>query len=426
VKRMQKSVVIDHLCRIEGNGGINVAIEDGRVVKVEIDIFEGARFLEALVVGRLYYEVPPILSRICAICSAVHTVISLMAVEDAFDTEPSAQTQLLRELLVQGGNIESHALHLFCLALPDFLGHSSPFALAEDYPQEVKIGLGLKKLGNTIQETVGGRAVHPVNAVLGGFGTVPTKKRLLELKEELRKGLEEALAAVDFVARLRIPDFSQSPTLYAALASSSEEYSLFGDKVIFSNGESRKVSSYREICNETVVPHSHAKHSHFKGLPFMVGALARVMLNGHKLDSEAKKAKEKLGLGSFTENILLNNSAQAIEIVYSIKRCIQIIAQLLKRGIKNEKPVEIRPKAGQGTAALEAPRGILYHSYTFDNEGRITKADVITPTAQNLANLEKDFRALSNRLVDEQKDALQAKLEMIARAYDPCISCSVH
>lgn len=423
---MQKSVVIDHLCRIEGNGGINVAIEDGRVVKVEMDIFEGARFLEALVVGRLYYEVPPILSRICAICSAVHTVASLMAVEDAFETEPSAQTQLLRELLVQGGNIESHALHLFCLALPDFLGYSSPFALAEDYPQEVKIGLGLKKLGNTVQETVGGRAVHPVNAVLGGFGTVPTKKRLLELKEELTKGLEEALAAVESVARLRIPDFSQSRTLYAALASSSEEYSLFGDRVIFSSGESRKVSSYREICNETVVPHSHAKHSHFKGLPFMVGALARVMLNGHKLDSETKKAREKLGLGSFTENILLNNSAQAIEIIYSIKRCIQIIDQLLKRGIKNEKPVEIRPKAGQGTAALEAPRGTLYHSYTFNEKGRLTKADVITPTAQNLANMEKDFRALAHNFAGESKDGLQVKIEMVARAYDPCISCSVH
>lgn len=423
---MQKTVVVDHLCRVEGHGGINVAIENVKIAKVEMDIFEGARFLEASVVGRLYHEVPPILSRICAICSAVHTVASLMAVEDAFDAEPSTQTQLLRELLVQGGNIESHALHLFCLAFPDFLECSSAFALTKDYPQEVKIGLGLEKLGNTIQETVGGWAVHPVNVVLGGFGTVPSKTTLLRLKEQLTKALEGAIAAVGTVARLRIPDFCQSPTLYAALGSSSEEYSLFGDKVVFSNGESRKVSSYKEICSETVVPHSHAKHSHFKGLPFMVGALARVMLNGHKLDSEAKKAKEKLGLGRFTENILLNNSAQAIEIVYSIKRCIQIIDQLLKRRIRNEKLVEIRPKAGQGTPAVEAPRGTLYRSYAFDNEGRITKADVITPTAQNLANLEKNFRALLNCLVDEQQETLQAKLEMVARAYDPCISCSVH
>jgi len=426
VKKMKKSVIVDHLCRVEGHGGINVAIEDGKVVRVEMDIFEGTRFLEALVVGRSYNEVPPILSRICAICSAVHTITSLMAVEDAFGTKISPQTELLRDLLVQGGNIESHALHLFCLAIPDFLGYSGAFTLANDHPREVKIGLGLKKLGNTVQEAIGGRAVHPVNAILGGFGKVPTKETLLTLKEELIKGLEEALAALEFIASLEIPNFSQSPTVYAALGSSAQEYSLFGDKVIFSGGESREIKSYREICNETVVPHSHAKHSHFKGKPFMVGALARVMLNGHKLQSEAKKAKEKLGLDSRTENILHNNTAQAIEIVYSIERSIQIIDELVERGIKDEKSVKIKPKAGQGTAAAEAPRGTLYHSYTFDKEGRLTKADVITPTAQNLANVEKDFRASAQRLLDEPEDSLQAKLEMVARAYDPCLSCSVH
>jgi len=426
VKKMQKSVVVDHLCRVEGHGGINVAIEDGKVVRVEMDIFEGTRFLEALVVGRSYNEVPPILSRICAICSAVHTITSLMAIEDAFDTKVSSQTELLRDLLVQGGNIESHALHLFCLALPDFLGYSGAFTLVSDHPQEVKRGLELKKLGNTIQETIGGRAVHPVNAILGGFGKIPTKETLLRLKEELIRGLEEALTAIEFMASLEIPNFSQSPTVYAALGSSAQEYSLFGDKIIFSSRESREIKSYKEVCNETVVPHSHAKQSHFKGKPFMVGALARVMLNGHKLNSEAKKAKEKLGLDSPTENILHNNTAQAIEIVYSIEKSIQIIDELVEKGIKDEKPVKIKPKAGQGTAAAEAPRGTLYHSYTFDKEGRVTKADVITPTAQNLANVEKDFRASAERLIDESEKSLQAKLEMVARAYDPCISCSVH
>ncbi|TET28507.1 Ni/Fe hydrogenase subunit alpha, partial [Candidatus Aerophobetes bacterium] len=390
---MGKSVVVNHLCRVEGHGGINVAIEDGKVVRVEMDIFEGTRFLETLVVGRSYNEISPILSRICAICSAVHTITSLMAVEDAFDAKISSQTELLRDLLVQGGNIESHALHLFCLAIPDFLGYSGAFTLASDYPQEVKIGLELKKLGNTIQETIGGRAVHPVNAVLGGFGTIPTKETLLRVKEELIKGLEEALAAIEFIASLEIPNFSESPAVYAALGSSGKEYSLFGDKVIFSSGESREIKSYKEICNETIVPHSHAKHSHFKGRPFMVGALARVMLNGHKLKSEARETKEKLDLDSPSENILHNNTAQAIELVYSLERSIQIIDELVERGIRDERPVKIKPKAGQGTAAVEAPRGTLYHSYTFDKEGRVTRADVITPTAQNLANIEKDFRA---------------------------------
>jgi sulfhydrogenase subunit alpha len=423
---MKKSVVVDHLCRVEGHGGIKVVVEDGKVVKVEMDIFEGTRFLEALVAGRSYNELPPILSRICAICSAVHTITSLMAVENAFDTKVSSQTELLRDLLLQGGNIESHALHLFCLALPDFLGHSGAFTLVSDHPQEVKIGLELKKLGNMVQEIIGGRAVHPVNAVLGGFGKIPTKQTLLRLKEELIKGLEKVLTAIEFIANLEIPNFSQSPTVYAALGSSAQEYSLFGDKIIFSSRESKEIKSYKEICNETVVPHSHAKQSHFKGKPFMVGALARVILNGHKLNFEAKKAKEKLGLDSPTENILHNNIAQVIEIVYSIERSIQIINELIERGIKDEKPVKIKPKTGQGTAAAEAPRGTLYHSYIFDKEGKVTKADVITPTAQNLANVEKDFRASAERLIDEPGDSLQAKLEMIARAYDPCISCSVH
>jgi len=426
VKIMKKSVVVDHLCRIEGHAGIHVTVEDGKVTRVEMDVFEGTRFLEALVVGRSYEEIPPILSRICAICSAVHTITSLMAVEDAFDTKISPQTELLRDLLVQGGNIESHALHLFCLALPDFLGYSGAFTLASDHPQEVERGLGLKKLGNAVQEAIGGRAVHPVNAVLGGFGKVPTKETLLALKEELRKGLEEALIAIEFIAGLEIPNFSQSPTVYAALDSSGKEYSLFGDKIIFSTGESRKIKSYKEICNETVVSHSHAKHSYFKGRPFMVGALARVMLNGHKLSLQAKKTKEKLGLDSPTENILHNNVAQAVELVYSIEKSIQIIDELVERGIKDEKPTKIKPKAGQGTAAVEAPRGTLYHSYTFDKEGRVTKTDVITPTAQNLANIEKDFRVSAERLVDESEDSLQTKLEMVVRAYDPCISCSVH
>jgi len=426
VKKMGKSVVVNHLCRVEGHGGINVAIEDGKVVRVEMDIFEGTRFLEALVVGRSYNEVPPILSRICAICSAVHTITSLMAVEDAFDAKISSQTELLRDLLVQGGNIESHALHLFCLAIPDFLGYSGAFTLASDHPQEVKMGLELKKLGNTIQETIGGRAVHPVNAILGGFGKVPTKEALLTLKEELIKGLEETLAAIEFIASLKIPNFSESLTVYAALASSEKEYSLFGDKIIFSSGESREIKAYKEICNETVVPHSHAKHSHFKGRPFMVGALARVMLNGHKLKFEARKTKEKLGLDSPSENILHNNTAQAVELVYSLERSIQIINELVERGIRDERPVKIEPKAGQGTAATEAPRGTLYHSYTFDKEGRVTRADVITPTAQNLANIEKDLRASAERLVNVPGESLQAKLEMVARAYDPCISCSVH
>jgi len=423
---MHNSVVIDHLCRVEGHGGITVNIKDGRVEQVNVDIFEGIRFFEPLIIGRHYDEIPPILSRICAICSAVHTITSLMAIEDAFGIKITPQTALLRDLLIQGGNIESHALHLFCLAVPDYLGYTGAISLAADQPELVKMGLNLKKLGNTVQETIGGRAVHPVNAVISGFGRLPNKEMLLDLKEQLKKGLQQASSTIDLMATLKIPNFPESPMVYAALESIDGKYSFFGDRIILSTGDSIDISKYKEVCNEKVVLHSHAKHSQFKNKPFMVGSLARIMLNGYKLTGEAKKAMEKLGLNSPSENVLYNNLAQAVELVYAVERSLEIIEQLLKHGIKDERPAEVKVKAGEGTAACEAPRGMLFHSYAFDNKGSLAKADVITPTAQNLANMEKDLRVSVERLINESKESLSDKLEMVARAYDPCISCSVH
>ena len=423
---MHKSIVIDHLCRVEGHGGITVKIKDGEVADVNMDIFEGPRFFEPLVVGRSYEEVAPILMRICAICSAAHTAASLMAVEDAFDIEVTTQTRLLRELLVHGGNIESHALHLFCLAIPDFLGYPSAIALASDHLQEVKMGLELKKLGNTIQEMIGGRAIHPVNAVVGGFGKLPGSDELRGLKEQLKRGLKLSLAGFDVVSSLQMPDFCVSPNIYSALSSDGLGYSLFGDEIALSNGDNKDIKMYKEICNERVVSHSHAKQSLFEGKPFAVGALARVALNGDKLSAQAKKAKDKLSMSLISENMLYNNAAQAVEMIYSIERSVEIIDELLRLGIKKEKSAEIKVRAGTGTGAVEAPRGTLYHSYSFDEAGRITEADVITPTAQNLANIEKDLRVSVKNLFDEQKEYLGPKLEMVVRAYDPCISCAVH
>jgi len=423
---MHKSIVIDHLCRVEGHGGITVEIKDGEVADVNMDIFEGPRFFEPLVVGRSYEEVAPILMRICAICSAAHTAASLMAVEDAFGIEVTPQTRLLRELLVHGGNIESHALHLFCLAIPDFLGYPSAIALASDHLQEVKMGLELKKLGNTIQETIGGRAIHPVNAIVGGFGKLPGSDELRGLKEQLKQGLEQSLAGFDLVCSLQVPDFCTSPNLFAALSFNGGGYSLFGDKICLSSGDSRAINRYKEICNEGVVAHSHSKQSLFKNKPFAVGALARISLNGRKVSGQAGGVIEKSGLDIHSDNMLYNNVAQAVEMIYSIEHSIDIIDELLRLGIKEEKLAEVKVRAGTGTGAVEAPRGTLYHSYSFDEAGRLTEADVITPTAQNLANIEKDLRASAKNLIGETQDSLSSKLEMVVRAYDPCISCAVH
>ena len=423
---MHKSIVIDRVCRVEGHGGITINIKDDKVVDVKMNIFEGPRFFESLVVGRTYDEVAPILMRICAICSAAHTVASLMAVENAFGIEVSWQTRLLRELLVQGGNIESHALHLFCLVIPDLLHHPSVVTLAADYPRDVKMGLELKKLGNTIQETIGGRAIHPVNAVVGGFGKLPTEEQLLDLKKQLENGLEQGLATFRLVSSLDIPDFCVSPNIYAALSSDGPGYSLFGDKIILSTGNTKQVSAYKDICCETVLPHSHAKHSRFEDDPFMVGALARIALSGKKLSGQAREAREKLGIDWFSGNPFHNNVAQAIELIYSIENAIEIIDELLTAGLKREKPVEITTGPGAGTGAVEAPRGTLYHSYRFDEVGRLVEADIVTPTAQNLANVEKDLRVCVESSIHDSNESITSKLEMVVRAYDPCISCAVH
>ncbi|KPK45893.1 MAG: hypothetical protein AMK74_02065 [Nitrospira bacterium SM23_35] len=423
---MHESIIINRVCRVEGHGGITVNIEDGKVVDVKMDIFEGPRFFESLVVGKTYDQVAPILMRICAICSASHTVASLMAVENAFGIEVSRQTWLLRELLVQGGNIESHALHLFCLVIPDLLHHPSVVTLAADYLREVKMGLELKKLGNTIQETIGGRAIHPVNAIVGGFGKLPTEEQLLDLKEQLEKDLEQSLATLSLVSSLDIPDFCVSPNIYAALSSNRPGYSLFGDKIILSTGDTKQISDYKDICCETVVPHSHAKHSRFNNDPFMVGALARIAMNGKKLSGQARQALEKLGIDWFSGNPFHNNVAQAIELIYSIENAIEIIDELLAAGLKAENPVEIMTGPGTGTGAVEAPRGTLYHSYRFDEAGRLAEADIVTPTAQNQANIEKDLRICAEGSIQESNESITSKLEMIVRAYDPCISCAVH
>ena len=423
---MHKSVVIDRICRVEGHGGITVNIEDGRVTEVKMDIFEGTRFLEPLVVGRTYDEVAPILMRICAICSGTHTVASLMAVENALGVKVSKQTRLLRDLLVQGGSIESHALHLFCLVLPDFLNYPSAVALASDYPAEVKMGLELKRLGNTVQETIGGRAIHPVNAVVGGFGRLPTSEQLLDLKDQLEQALEQSHVTFDLVSSLEMPNFCASPNTYAALSGNGGGYSLFGNKIALSTGDTKKIDAYKDVCNEKVVPHSHAKHSYYKDAPFMVGALARMVLNGSKLSGRAAKAAERLDWELLSGNSLGNNAAQAVELIYSIERSIEIIDELLTKGIKEEKPMCVTARAGTGTGAVEAPRGTLYHSYSFDKSGRLTHADVITPTAQNLANIEKDLRVSVENLINEPRESIAPKLEMVVRAYDPCISCAVH
>jgi len=293
---MSVKIKVDHLARVEGHGGITVTVDGNNISQLEFNIFEGARLFEGFMVGRSYEDISQISSRICAICSVGHALTALQAIENAFGVEVSHRTQLLRDLQVQGENIESHALHLFLLALPDFLGYPSAIALAADNPEAVKLGLRLKKLGNTIQEVVGGRAVHQVNAVVGGYGKVPSVDDLIELGSALEEGRNDSKKMIDLLATIDGPDFSEALTVYAALESDSPNFSLFGDRISLSTGEVLRIADYCELTNERPMPHSHAKHSYFKERPFMVGALARLAVNGSKLTGAAWEAMERLHL----------------------------------------------------------------------------------------------------------------------------------
>jgi sulfhydrogenase subunit alpha len=424
-----RTIKVEHLARVEGHGGITVELEGNRVSSVRFDLFEGARLLEGLLRGRYYTDVAPTISRICSICSAAHTITSLKATEDAFGVQVTEQTELLRDLLFRGESIESHALHVFLLAAPDYLGYPSAIAMAADHIDHVALGLRLKKMGNLVQSTIGGREIHPVNCVPGGFGAVPEVGQLVELKHGLEAALDDAEAAIDFVSRLPAADFCEDDIAFAALAG-SPGFSYHTGASILLESEGRlqtfPVAEYRSLTNERTVPHSHAKHSQVDGRPFMVGSLARLALRRDRLLPAAAAALDRLGLTFPATNPMDNNKAQAVELVHDVEQALRIVNRLLEDGVRPERPAEVRPRAGTGTAVTEAPRGLLVHSYTYDDAGRIEAADVITPTAMNAASVERHFRVTVDQSHQRDDAALTRKLEMIARAYDPCISCSVH
>jgi sulfhydrogenase subunit alpha len=424
---MKRTIEVSHLARVEGHGGILVELDGSEVSRVEFKVFEGARLIEGLLRGRSYETVSPTVSRICAICSVAHSLTSLKATEAAFGIVPSRQTQTLRDLMFLGESIESHSLHLFLLAIPDYLGYPSAVAMAAKHGDAVALGLRLKKLGNTIQETLGGRAVHPVNAVLGGFGTLPATDDLIALRAALEQGLRDCEQTIEIVAALPPVPYCDADTAFAATRAPDAYGYYHGDAIDLCTGDERTsfpASEYRRLLREDVVAHSHAKHSRCQGRAFMVGALARLVVNGDRLQGRAAEVRDALGLGALSRNPMDNNGAQAVELVHDVETALAMVERLLGDGVAAEAPPRVRPRAGTGTAVTEAPRGLLVHSYTYDEEGNVVHADVVTPTAANAACMEDHFRDAVVR--SGAGDDLAKRLEMIARAYDPCISCSVH
>lgn len=424
---MTRTIKVDHLSRVEGHGRIVVELDGNTLKRADFNIFEGPRFFEALCKGRPYQDVSMMVSRICAICSVGHKLTSVLALENALDVKVSRQTELLRDLLFQGMSIESHVLHTYFLALPDFLGAGSAIELVPRFPAEVKLALNMKKLGNTIQELVGGRAIHPINCVVGGFGRIPTRDELLAVRATLEELLPGAVKTVELFGSLTYPaQTEKSSTTYVALEPEGGQFSFFGRRIATSKGKVIPVEDYKEIADERVVPQSSAKHSLPGGEPYFTGALARINLFGDRLTPRARAAMDAAGVRFPSNNTLHNNMCQAIENLYSFERAMAVIDLLLRDGVHPEEPVVVKAQAGRGVAATEVPRGTLYHEYVLDDAGVVTYANVITPTAQNQANVEKDFRSYIERSPGADDATVAFNLEMIARAYDPCISCAAH
>jgi sulfhydrogenase subunit alpha len=421
-------LAIEHIARIEGHGNIAVKIEEGRVLEVRMDVVEPARFFESMVVGRRYDEAPLITSRICGICSPNHALTSIKAVEAALGVEVSDRTTMMRKLLVYGSFLQNHATHLYVLAAPDFVGLDSVFPLAATHPDVVERALRIKALGNRLTSLLGGRPVHPVTAVVGGFTAEPKATHLASIRDELLEVASDVLATVDLFASFPLPDFASSGDMLALVESG--DYAIYGgDMESLDRGWRRPVVEYRDVIVESSagVGHGNAKHSRTTadGRTFMVGALPRVNLSGDRLTPGAKVALAKLGLSMPSRNPFHMNLCQAVELVDAAERCAGYIERLLDIG-GSSRPVAVQLRAGWGAGATEAPRGTLYHSYAIDGGGRITAGDVITPTAQNLANLEADMRAFAPTVADRSPKEFELLIEQLVRSYDPCLSCSVH
>ncbi|MBX9687990.1 MAG: Ni/Fe hydrogenase subunit alpha [Candidatus Obscuribacterales bacterium] len=425
----QKVIQIPEICRVEGHAAVNIEIKDGKVSAVKLDVFEGTRFFERIVLAHKYDEVAHIGSRVCAICSAGHVLAAIFSIEKIFAFKASAIELLYRELLHLGMIIESHATHICALALPDFLKTPQLHDFAENHPNEFSIWLNLRKLGAAIQTTVGGRPFHPVNMHVGSMSRYPEHEELKTLQTEIDACRDEASTLCNLLLGLTMPLSKTAEPNYLALIPHGESYGYFGDTVRSSEGWESSVSEYKTYLSETAVPGTHAKRTVGNGKPYMVGSLARLYFFSERLGDRARSIYEESPLARGQSNTILNNLAQGIELVEAMDRSNQIINQLLKmeRG-KKLKAGDFVPAdmSGAGVGAVECPRGTLYHYYELDSAGLVKAADMLTPSAQNTARIEQDITCVVEHGLETNSPVLNEDLETLVRAYDPCNTCATH
>jgi coenzyme F420-reducing hydrogenase alpha subunit len=418
-----RTIRLESMTRVEGEGGLRIEVRDGHLRDVKVDVFEAPRFFEAFLRGRSMREVPDLTARICGICPAAHQMSSVQAIETALGITPSPEIRDLRRLLYCGEWIESHALHIYLLQAPDFFAMESALTLAREQPHLVKQGLELKKIGNEIMTVVGGRSVHPVSVCVGGFWKVPHRHQLLELRPRVEWALQASLETVKFVSGLKLPDFA--PDYECVALSHPREYAINEGSIISSAGLDISVKEFEQVFLEEHVAHSTALHSvrADRGSSYFVGPLARVNLNYSHLPPFARQAADECGIAWPCSNPYAGIVARAIELVMACEEILRLIDTYRE---PEPAAMEYSIHAGDGCAATEAPRGLLYHRYRMNDQGIVQSARIVPPTCQNYRRIEDDLRVLLPGILDRTDAEIVDACEKLVRNYDPCISCSTH
>ena len=421
-KTRSRTVKVDALARVEGEGALYVRVKDGNVQDVKFRIFEPPRFFEAFLQGRQYSDAPDITARICGICPIAYMLGASQAMEDALGIRVTGPLRDLRRLIYCGEWIESHVLHTYLLHAPDFLGYEDSIRMSKDYPGVVEKALQLKKLGNHILEVIGGRAVHPVNLKVGGFYRAPHKQAIRALTERLEWAIEASLDTVKLFAGFDFPDYDYDYTCVSL--QHPNEYAITEGRLVSNRGLDIEIREFSDYFDEEHVAHSNALHGRFNGGDaYLVGPVARYNNNYQQLTNLCKQAARDAGLDPVCTNPFKSIVVRAVETLYACEEALRLATAY-------EEPdtscIEVTPQAGEGHGCTEAPRGICYHRYRLDDAGHILKALIVPPTSQNQKQIERDLWGVVAKNLDLAEEDLKWRCEQTIRNYDPCISCATH
>jgi coenzyme F420-reducing hydrogenase alpha subunit len=417
-----RTIKVDYLARVEGEGAFKIVVRDGAVESAELSIFEPPRFFEAFLRGRAFTEAPDITARICGICPVAYQMSAVHAMENAFGVTVAGALRDLRRLIYCGEWIESHTLHIYMLHAPDFLGYAGAIDMARDHGDAVRRGLALKKAGNEIVSFLGGREIHPINVRVGGFYRTPRRRELMQLVEQLKWAREAALETVRWVATFEFPARERDYTFVALRH--PHEYPFNEGRIVSSSGLDIAASEYDQHFEETHLGRSTALHSHIRGGgSYLVGPLARYNLNFDRLATIAQDAAREVSLGPICTNPYRSIIIRAVEVLHACDEALRIIDAYEE---PDRPTIAIEPRAGVGFAATEAPRGLLYHRYRLLDDGSIAEARIVPPTSQNQASIEEDLKGFIGGFLDLPDEQLRHRCEQTVRNYDPCISCSTH